>query len=224
MPYRRYPIVRGEIYHVFNRSIARQPIFLNKRDYKRAVETIYFYSFKKPRLRFSHYNNLSLEARLNFINNLKKKEGKQIKLLAFCFMPNHFHFLIKETNEKGIASFMTNFQHSYAKYFNIKNHRSGSLFQSMFKAVRIETDEQLLHVSRYIHLNPLTSYVLKEIQELEDYAWSSYKDYTGKGESDLVDCELLFQLFSSSEKFKKFTLDQVDYQRELEKIKHLILE
>lgn len=224
MPYRRYPIVLGEIYHVFNRSIARQPIFLNQRDYQRALDVLYFYSFEKPGLRFSHYNRLSQEEKSKFLDNLKITKNKQIQLLAFCLMPNHIHLLVKGLQQRGIAIFMTNFQHSYAKYFNTKNKRTGSLFQSMFKAVRIETDEQLLHVVRYIHLNPLISYIVKDASNLEDYRWSSYPDYVGSRQLDFVDPKMILRSFVSIDSFKKFTLDQVDYQRKLEEIKHLILE
>ncbi|MBI4990703.1 transposase [Candidatus Gottesmanbacteria bacterium] len=224
MPYRRYPIVLGEIYHVFNRSIARQPIFLNQRDCQRALDVLYFYSFEKPGLRFSHYNRLSQEEKSKFLDNLKITKNKQIQLLAFCLMPNHIHLLVKGLQQRGIAIFMANFQHSYAKYFNTKNKRTGSVFQSMFKAVRIETDEQLLHVVRYIHINPLTSYVVKDTSNLEDYLWSSYPDYVGRRQLNFVDPKLVLESFASTDSFKQFTLNQVDYQRKLEEIKHLILE
>ena len=223
MSYRRTPIVTGEIYHTFNRSIARQPIFINTKSYSRALELINFYSYVQPRLRFSHYNRLPLKERADFLNDLKTNRRKQIQLLAFCLMPNHVHFLMRELEKNGISKFMSNFQNSYAKYFNLKTDRTGSLFQSMFKAVRIESDEQLIHVCRYIHLNPLTSYVIKDANDLENYAWSSYPAYFRKS-SDSVDTTLISPFFPSKMEFKKFTLDQVDYQRGLDKIKHLSME
>ena len=223
MSYRRTPIVTGEIYHTFNRSIARQPIFLSVRSYSRALELINFYSYIQPRLRFSHYNRLPLKEKADFLEDLKINGRKQIKLFAFCLMPNHVHFLMKELEKNGISRFMSNFQNSYAKYLNLKTNRTGSLFQSMFKAVRIESDEQLIHVCRYIHLNPLTSYVIRDVDGLERYPWSSYPEYF-KGISDLIDTNLISDFFPSKKEFRKFTLDQVDYQRQLDKIKHLSLE
>lgn len=220
MSYRRTPIITGEIYHAFNRSIARQPIFLNVRSYSRALELINFYSYVQPRLRFSHYNRLPLKEKADFLDDLKNNVRKQIQLFAFCLMPNHVHFLMQEMEKNGISRFMSNFQNSYAKYLNLKTDRTGSLFQSMFKAVRIESDEQLIHVCRYIHLNPLTSYVIKDVSDLENYPWSSYPEYFKKS-SDLIDTTLISSFFPSKKKFKKFTLDQIDYQRELDKIKHL---
>jgi len=224
MPYRYTPLIKNQIYHVFNQGIARLPIFLKPRDYDRALETIKYYSYLKPDLRFSHYNRLPFEQRVDFLKRLKTSNQKQVQILALSLMPNHVHFLIKEIIDKGISSFMRRFQDSYAKYFNTKTKRSGSLFLSMFRAVRIESDEQLLHVARYIHLNPLTSYLLRDISDLENYPWSSFPEYIGKREPDIVDPSIVLEFFPSIEKFKNFTFDQLDYQRELEKVKHLIFE
>ena len=222
MPYRRIPFVVHEIYHVFNRSIAREPIFINKRDYERVLHVIEFYSYNKPGLRFSFFNRLPQEQRSHYLNNLKAKHRKSIGIMSYCLMPSHVHFVLEEIEEGGIARFMSNIQNSYAKYFNTKNKRSGSLFQSMFKAVRIETDEQLLHVVRYIHLNPLTSYVVKERGDLEKYPWSSYQEYLGQAR--ISNPHSVLRFYQSLEEFIIFTLDQTDYQRELDKVKHLILD
>ena len=221
MPYRRTPLVTGEIYHVFNRSVANQPIFLNQRDYQRALEVINFYRFRKPLLKYSHYRVLPQDQKIQFLEKLIKNNKPQVEIIAFCMMPNHVHFLLKALEDTSISTFMTNFQHSCSKYFNIKNERTGSLFQSMFKAVRIENDEQLLHVSRYIHLNPVSSFLIN-IQSLEDYPWSSFRDYING--SGFINAELVLSHFKSKEEYKKFVYDQADYQQKLEIIKHLALE
>lgn len=224
MPYRKTPLVVGEIYHVFNRSIARLPIFQSIKNYQRALDTLNFYQFEKVGLRFSHYNRLPQDQKSEFLRNIKLNNAKRLKILAYCLMPNHIHFLLKQLSEGGIANFMSNFQESYAKYFNIRGERTGALFQSMFKAVRIETDEQLIHVARYVHLNPLTSYVLKEFSELEFYPWCSFAEYMGKQNNGIVEKEELLGYFSSKNKLRDFTANQVDYQRKLAEIKHLALE
>lgn len=222
MPYRKIPIVAGEIYHVFNRSVAKQPIFLYDRDYQRAIEVIKFYRHKDLPLRFSHYNRLPLEQK-GKIGNLIEESPIVIEILAFCLMPNHLHFLLKSLTEDGIIKFMSNLQNSYAKYFNIKHERTGTLFQPMFKAVRIESDGQLIHVCRYIHLNPVTAYLVKTIEGLENYPWSSYIYYLSNSLS-FISKELILSFFKNLKEFKKFTADQVDYQRRLDLIKHLSLE
>lgn len=224
MPYRKTPLINEEIYHIYNRSIARQPIFLTDTYYKRAYEVLSYYNNLNPPVRFSHFSRLPLSLKNDILKNLNKENQKLIKILAFCLMPNHVHFLIKEIREKGITTFMRKFQNSYAKYFNTKTGRSGGLFQAMFKAVRIETDDQFIHVTRYIHLNPVTSYILKNIEELENYPWTSLPIYIGKDNSDFIDTKPVLNLFTSVDKFISFTNDQIDYQRKLNSIKHLLLE
>lgn len=224
MTYRKTPIVTGEIYHIFNRSVARQPIFPTSYDYQRALDVLTYYSYFDPPLRFSHFKRLVEPQKAELMDNLKKIGEMQIELYAFSFMPNHIHFLIKEIREKGISTFMSNFQNSYAKYFNTKNDRIGGLFQQMFKSVLIETDEQFIHVARYIHLNPVTAYILKNIDELANYPWTSFSAYVGKYNLEFLNKEFLLSFFPSLDHFINFTKDQVDYQRKLDKTKHLLLE
>lgn len=223
MPYRKVPLVADEIYHVYNRSIGGYPIFSQNRHFQRALNLVNFYRFDKPPVRFSHYNRLPEPQKSKFMKDLRQIP-KRIKIMAYCLMTNHVHFLLKQLTENGIANFMSNIQESYAKYFNIREERTGSLFQSMFKAVRVETDEQLIHVARYIHLNPLTSYMIKDIDELDIYPWCSFGEYMDKQNHAIVDKEELLSYFPSIERLRDFTANQIDYQRKLAKITHLILE
>lgn len=221
MSFRKSPVIQGEIYHVFNRSIAQQPIFLNFKDYQRALEVFKFYQFDKPSLRFSFYNRLTTTQKNDFLLGFST-QNRIVEILCFCLMSNHVHFLLKNLTEDGITKFMAKFQNSYAKYFNIRQKRVGSLFQQNFKAVRIETEEQLIHVSRYIHLNPVTAYTI-EANQLKDYRWSSYPEYL-KRNSDFLSLDLILSYFKNSVDYEKFVMDQVDYQRELDRIKHLIID
>jgi len=97
------------------------------------------------------------------------------------------------------------------------------LFQGLFKAVRVESDEQLMHVSRYIHLNPVSSFLIRPDQ-LENYQWSSYPEYLDISPERIADKEIVLDLFPSKKRYKQFVLDHVDYARKLENIKHLALE
>ncbi len=223
MPYRKVPIVKGEIYHVFNRSVAQEPIFNNLKEYQRALEVIKFYIFGKPPIRFSFYNRLPNDQRIAYYADLVKSLKPAVDIICFCLMPNHVHFLLQNLSDRGTIQFMSNFQNSYAKYFNIRNERTGTLFQPMFKAVRITSEEQLIHVSRYIHLNPITSYILSGIEELKNYQWSSFKDYLSKVPT-FIKKDIILNNFRSVKSYERFVEDQIDYQRELNKIKHLILE
>lgn len=226
MPYRKVVLAPQQIYHVFNRGVASLPIFLNFRDHLRLLRLVDYYRFSNTPFSFSQLISLPKEEKEKVIVELKKRNAIHVEILAYCLMPNHFHFLLKQITDKGISVFMTNLQNGYVKYFNIKNERAGPLFQSMFKAVMIETDEQLLHVSRYIHLNPSTAYIV-EPENLEDYTWSSLRTYLDENfnrDNYFINPEVVLNFFKTREDYKKFVLDQASYQRELDKIKHLALE
>ncbi len=222
MPGRKTPIVTHEIYHVFNRGINRQPTFTDKKEYQRAKWAIYFYQYSKPPLSLSKFLSLEDQRKQDMLN-LLKKSTKQVGILSYCLMPNHFHILLTQQEEGGIAKFLSNFQNSYTRYFNKKHQRDGSIFLDQFKAVRAENDEQFVHLTRYIHLNPFTAYVVKTLKELEQYQWCSFKDYL-EGDDQIVDSELVMKFFKNINEYRKFVLDQANYQRELKRIEHMLLE
>lgn len=212
MPKRKESLINGQIYHVFNRGVEKRKVFLTSKDYTRFLEAFNHYSSNK--LKFSTKSKLSPK-------RLEAKELDSVEVLAYCFMPNHFHFLLKQKIDDGISKFVGNLLNSYTKYFNIKNDRVGPLFQGRFKAVMIENEEQLIHVSRYIHLNPL---VANLVSDIESYLWSSYREYLGLENSDFVKTTEILNLFKSKEEYKQFVLDQVDYARVLDQLKHNLLD
>lgn len=223
MPYRKTVLVTGEIYHVLNRGIAQAPIFLSKRDYLRFLNLVNYYRFFSPSLSFSHFERLNVEEKKDYFEEMEGKRPLLVEIFAYCLMPNHFHLLLKQLVDNGISIMLSNLQNGYAKYFNLRNKRQGALFQSMFKAVLIETDAQFLHVSRYIHLNPSTSFLV-EIKNLSDYPWSSLPDYFGERSSSFLNIDFILKMVGSKQKYEKFVFDQAEYQRKLGMIKHLTLE
>jgi putative transposase len=225
MPYRKIFLASNQVYHVFNRGVASLPIFMTFKSYLRFLDLVDYYRFSNTPFSFSQLMSLPKEERKKVLVGLRKENNIHVEILTYCLMPNHFHLLLKQISDKGISVFMTNLQNSYVKYFNIKNERAGPLFQSMFKAVRIENDEQLLHVSRYIHLNPSTAYIVGP-ENLEGYRWSSLNNYFNNdlNHYSFVKLEIIMSFFKSSKDYKIFVLDQASYQRDLDKIKHLIFE
>lgn len=222
MPGRKIPLITDEVYHVFNRGIDRRLTFTNKREYQRAISSLRFYNVLHLPLSFSKYLRLE-DIKRDEIDQVLEKSEKIVKIFSYCFMPNHFHFLLKQTAENGIAKFLSNIQNSYTRYFNTKHDRDGSLLLDQFKGVRIETDEQLLHVSRYIHLNPYTGHVVKSFEELEKYPWSSLPSYLSN-EDSFVEKEFILAMFPRRKAYRTFVSDQADYQRKLKEIEHLVLE
>lgn len=183
-------------YHVYNRGWNKGKIFLDGQDYER---------FEKL-----------LSCRLGSKAE-KDKRGREyphyypgLKLNAYCLMGNHFHALIYLGDDTSrLSSFMAGVISSYTAYFNKKYKRRGSLFESSYKAVNIIHDEQLMHVTRYIHLNH---------NNYKTWKHSSYKDYIGQPR-EWVHTEGVLELFSSKKDFVQFTLDYEDIQRERDEIK-----
>jgi len=219
MPRRAHILVSDEIYHVFNRSVGREEIFNNKRALNRAKELFGYYRFPH-KIRYSRYLTLPFQLQQAYATEYMKRQPT-VELYAFSLMPNHYHLLIKQLHEKGIAKFVANMQNSFAKYFNLKNERHGTLFEHAYKAKRVETDEEFLHLSRYIHLNPITSYHI-EIDKLVTYPWTSFPNYLKEG--GFVNSKKILEMFPTKEKYLKFVTDQADYQRKLGDIKHLLID
>lgn len=105
-----------------------------------------------------------------------------VNLLAFCLMPNHFHLLVKQMTKDGITQLMNRISTNYGMYFNKKYQRVGPLFQGVYKAVLIDNDDQLLHLSRYVHLNPVQEPTERAhpLQNILLNSCSSYGDYLGQ--------------------------------------------
>ena len=162
MPIRFTPLVNEQFYHLYNRGVAHQPIFSSARDYERFLLCLSYYRYNNLPFRLSKLLQIPKEKREQILAHLDSTNDLTVDLIAFCLMPNHIHVLLKQAVDGGISKFMKQIADSFTRYFNTKYQRVGPLFQGAFKAVRIETDEQLIHVSRYIHLNPLTSYVILE--------------------------------------------------------------
>lgn len=213
MPGRTQSLVTGEIYHIFNRGSEKRDTFLQPRDYERFRKTFYYYQFSDKKPKFSFLN----KAELNSLKPISSE--KYVEIISYCLMPNHFHFLLKQLKDSGISKFFQQLCNSYSKYFNLKYGRVGPLWQNRFKAVLIENDEQLIHVSRYIHLNPIVSGLLKH---LDKYPWSSYQEYLNM--PVICSPRIVLDLFESRENYKEFVMSQIDYGTELEILKHHILD
>lgn len=221
MPRRNVVLANGEIYHVFNRSIAKENIFSSQGNLRKAIEIMEYYRFPQ-RLRLSKFKALSSEQKSEYLRVLENTMPL-VEIYSFALMPNHYHFLLKQLEDRGILRFTSNFQNSFAKVFNLKNERDGALFQNSFKAKRVESEEQFVHTSRYIHLNPVTSYLI-EFKDLAGYPWTSFPIYAGGNNNSFINTELLLNMFGTKENFIQFVADQAGYQREFALIKDLIIE
>jgi putative transposase len=189
--------VQGEFYHVYNRGNNRQPIFFNERNY------------------------------LFFLKKVREQLLPFSEIIAFCLMPNHFHFLLranedglKERNSFGgkpmqeLAYRIGILLSSYSQAINKQNKTTGSLFQQKTKAkILYETDngsgisyfEQCFH---YIHQNPMVARIVKN---LSDWPYSSYPDYTGLRKGTLCAKEIFYAVTGlNSEDIKNKTMEKID--------------
>jgi len=205
MSYRQAVFANDQFYHVFNRGVEKRTTFIDRRDYNRFIDSLDYYQERDQHVRFSFKN------RLPDFNKNKSYGPLLAEIISYCLMPNHFHLLLKQVADNGITIFLSKLGNSYTKYFNTRYRRVGPLFQGSFKAVRIESDEQLIHVSRYIHLNPLIDYLTKDLQA---YTYSSYLEHMGIKEG-FCHKKYITNNFPSSEAYRQFILDQEDYGRSI---------
>lgn len=208
---------QGEIYHVFNKSIADYKIFGSFDKGEAFIKRLYYYNSSLIKESFSKYIEKNKDYKLN--NLLIPQENSYVKFLAYCLMPDHYHLLVKVLKDDIFSKFIGDVENSFSRYLNLKQKRKGPLWQSRFKAVRIKSNEQLLHVSRYIHLNPTTSSLVKRP---EDWHFSSYKEYINNPK---ILRDILKEIsIIDGKSYKKFVENNIDYQRKLKMIKRLVLE
>lgn len=217
MSTRRNPLLIGQIYHIFSKSISGYKIFRDDDEYERMKDLLKYYKTENTPMRFSIFQEIKYKER----KQIYKTEGDDllIEIIAYCIMPTHFHLVVKQLKENGISFFIQQILNSYSRYFNVKTKRKGPLWEGRFQNVAIETDEQLLHLTRYIHLNPVTAYL---VDRPEDWKFSSYKEFLGEENKKL--CSFLNILDITPDCYKKFVDDRIDYQRQLAEIKKLVLE
>ena len=198
---RKVLLVNGEYYHVLNRTIASEEVFNSNREFKRVVELLNYYRFRQE-ISFSKFKILSHDDKSLYLRRIQIPQNLLIEVHAFAIMPDHYHLLIKQLNNDGIKIFISNFQNGFAKYYNARNERDGSLFKSPFRAKLIDSDEKFLHISRYIHLNPVTSYFL-EFKDLGTYPYTSFPYYLGYKKDNLVNTDFIIRMFGKNEKYPK---------------------
>jgi len=223
MPRRKTIFAIGEYYHIFNRSLYKRPIFVNNPDCKRAITALSYYRYPNPPHRLSYYLSFGVDKREDILTKLAKKD-KLVEIISYCFMPNHYHLLLKQNLENGISNFIRLFQNSYTRYFNTKYRSAGYLFEGQFKSKYVEDENYLLHLNRYIHLNPYSSHVIKDLNEIITYPYSSFSAYLKESIDSFVSPEIITSQFKNKVEYRNFVLDYADHQKELQRIKHLVLE
>ncbi|MCF7872622.1 MAG: transposase [Candidatus Omnitrophica bacterium] len=220
MAQRKVSLETEKIYHIFSKSIAGFTIFRNSSEYQRMKDLLKYYNLANLPWRFSRFLEIKDKQKAYKIYSTKKE--KLVDIISYCIMPTHVHLVLKNINCESISTFMRKILDSYAKYFNVKTKRKGPLWQSRFENVLVETDEQLLHLTRYVHLNPATAYL---VDKPEDWQFSSYNEFLSGVEDDKDKiCNYLDFLDIKSREYQDFVNSQINYQKELADIKKLWIE
>ena len=168
----------GKIYHVFSRAIGNEILFKEPENYRFFLEKFDFYC------------------------------GHLIETLAYCLIPNHFHFLVRinenASNQEVVKSF-SDFLNSYTKCFNKTSERNGGLFQRKFKRKLISDEDYLTRIVLYIHWNPIKHNLTDDFSL---WKYSSYRAYLSEKPSK-INRNLVLEWFGSKEEFKKFHLNNL---------------
>ena len=217
---RKISFTNGELYHIYNRGVEKRRIFLDNQDYQVFLSYLKIYlspieesinNLQNNNELINRYKNIQI-SRLYTLNNFFKK----INLVCYVLMPNHFHLELRQTNKKEIEIFMRSLITKYTMYFNRKYKRVGPLFQGRYKAVLILGEEYQLHLSRYIHLNPME--LLIKNQQLQSYPWSSYPSYVGNLKTKWLNKEFILSSFIKNQNnlFNSYKEFVEDYTKKME--------
>lgn len=174
MPRRELLFQQYHYYHLYNRSESGEPVFLESDNY------------------------------LFFLKRLKKVLPPDLTIVAYCLMPTHYHFCVRPTDEADIAKFISRLLNSYVKAFNKRYKRSGRMFADRFKPVHVDKDEYLLHLCRYIHLNPVKAGL---VQKPHYWAFSNFLEFVDKRNGTLVDKEFRNEFWGDAQAYEAFVMD-----------------
>lgn len=186
-------------YHVYARGSNKQKIFIDSTDYN------YFLSL------FDRY--LSKCQAISKTGEAYPHYAGKVNVVAYCLMSNHFHLLVYQKKLPYLEKLMRSIMTSYSRYFNLRYKRTGSLFESRYKAVHIDDDSYLQHITRYIHLNP---------RRWEQYRYSSlkyYKDTTNR-QPVWLNTKPILDLFEDTDEYMQFVADYQEQRDILSELKY----
>ncbi len=198
---RKIQFLKGEYYHVLNRGTDGRIIFSDVKDIQRFLKGMK--EFNNIRAIGSIYQN---QYRKNKLRDLvsKDSESKLVNFICYCLNPNHYHFILEQLTDRGIEKFMHKLGVGYTMFFNQKYKRSGRLFQGTFKAVHINSNNYLLHLSAYVNLN-------NKVHQLRDLvSKSSWDEYKGLANDNFCDKDIILDQFNNREEYINFAKDSLE--------------
>lgn len=195
-----------EYYHIFNRSNDREVIFHDTFDYARMLFLILHCQSEVTFMNLGRQTSYYVRHRMfNIQKNVYDDviTNRYIELVSFALMPNHFHLIVYEKEENGIARYLQRIQNAYTKYINAKYDKQGHLFQGPYKAVHVSSNAQLLHTSAYVHMNPIE--ILNVSTPICSFEWSSFQDYAFENRwNALLSNEVILKQFLSNHDYLEY--------------------
>ena len=146
-----------------------------------------------------------------FLRRLRKYLIPVLDIVAYCLMSTHYHLLVL-LKEADLSHRMQLFSISYTKAMNKRYDRVGALFQGSFRAIHVNQNNYLVHLSRYIHLNPVVAGL---VERPEDWEFSSYREYIGVRSGTLPAPEIVLSQFPSREVYQEFVESYTAREREI---------
>ena len=191
MPRRAIPLVAGHYYHVYNRGSNRQDIFFERESYLFFLRCVRKYLLNESEAKTEMGTQTS---------EVLETSEVYASIVAYCLMPNHYHLLVCP-HDDSLSRRMQRFSISYTKAINKRYERVGPLFQGQFQASLVDCNEHLLHLSRYLHLNPVVTGL---VGKPEDWEFSSYRDYIGRRRGTLLTPDIVLSQFEGSDAYVEF--------------------
>lgn len=217
--------VEDSYYHIYNRGVAKSPIFHDHDDYVAFLADLKFYLSPIPK----YFKGLTLKVTKDektytyYPSQQPKNHTGKIDLVAYCLMPNHFHLCIRQTDKTAMTNFMRSLATKYSMYFNKKYERVGPLFQGVYKAVLITEEQQFLYLTKYIHRNPLKIEGINP-KKLSEYPYSSYRNYLRIIHQNWIHSENVLVYYSKTNPHNTYQAFVEESPSEIEGIPQLTLE
>jgi REP element-mobilizing transposase RayT len=222
---RKVKFQTGEYYHIYNRGVDKRNIFMDKKDFVRFLTGMREFNCLEPIESLYRLNQIRKKESktLRFLKNRSVLDSSTplVKIITYCLIPNHYHFLLKQLSKGGLSKFLLKLGQGYTLYFNKKHNRSGSLFQSTFKSIHIKSDGHLMRLSCYINGNA----EIHKISKAENWPWSSYLDYLNKRKGTLCNKKIILNQFNNIDEYKNLVNTIIKESREQkDEIKKYLLE
>lgn len=199
----------NEYYHVFGRGVSKENIFIDNKDRARFIFLITHFQSPLKIYNVSWCTDTflkkgSFSTKEDRVKNILKK--RSVELVAFALMSNHFHMLVRNLEDKILSVYMQRVLTAYSKYFNAKYHKKGHVFGGPFGATHVKNNNQLLHLSAYIHKNPKENGEWKNTYD--KYPWSSYQDYIGLNRwGNFISTDIVLKQFKDQSQYKDFVFE-----------------